>query len=286
MVVFFLKLSKILPISFIFAMFNFFSMILFFILKSRRELAIKNLTLAYPQKSKKEVYILAKNSFKSIAATAAEIMMIINNRKKIEDFIINKDEILKILADITKDNKKGIIFITAHFSNWEILPHFLAMNGYPMIAIGRAGDNLLIEKNLTKPFREKYGNQNIYKNEAMRKMVKALKDGGNVGLLIDQKAGKTNSVLTTFFGMECRTTISVASLKLKYDPLVIPMFVKREACGKYRIFFYGAAECKTDDKNSEEEKIQVLTQRYNDILECAIKEAPEQWFWMHGRWKI
>jgi KDO2-lipid IV(A) lauroyltransferase len=261
-------------------------MILFFILKSRRELSIKNLTLAYPEKNKKEIHSLAKKSFKSVAITAAEVMLLINDKKKIEDFIINKDKFLKTLTDITKKNKKGIVFITAHFSNWEILPHFLAMNGYPMTAIGRAGDNLLIEKNLTKPFREKHGNQNIYKNEAMRKMIKTLKEAGNVGLLIDQKAGKTNSVLTTFFGMECRTTTSVANIKLKYDPLVIPIFLKRATYGKYGILFYGAADYKADDKNSEEEKIQALTQYYNDIIERAVREAPEQWFWMHGRWKI
>ncbi|MDR2099720.1 MAG: lysophospholipid acyltransferase family protein [Campylobacteraceae bacterium] len=285
-VLFFLKLSKILPASFLSAIFKFFALILFRALKSRRELTIKNLTLVYPQKSKKEIYALAKACFKSVAITASEIMLIMGGRKHIDDFLINKDEILKSLSGIAKENKNGIVFVTAHFGNWEILPHLMAMNGYSMVAIGREGDNKLIEKNLTKPFREKYGNQNIYKNEAMRKMVKTLRECGNVGLLIDQKAGRVNSVLTTFFGIECRTTISVASLKLKYNPLVIPIFTKREGCGKYRIIFYGTADYKADDKDGEEEKIQALTQYYNDILERAVKEAPEQWFWMHNRWKL
>ncbi|MDR1285573.1 MAG: lysophospholipid acyltransferase family protein [Campylobacteraceae bacterium] len=285
-VLFFLKLSKLMPLSFVLGMFNFFGIVFFWALKKRRNLTIINLTKAYPKKNKKEIFALAKACFKSIAITAAEIMLIINKKKTIDDFLINKDEVLKAMADITKDNKKGIIFITAHFGNWEILPHALAMNGYPMVAIGREGDNILIEKNLTKPFRERYGNQNTYKSEAMSKMVKALKNGGNVGLLIDQKAGSTNSALTTFFGIECRTTTSVASMKLKYDSLVIPMFAKRESNGKYRIIFYGAVNYIAEEKESKTDKIEAMTQHYNDILERAIKEAPEQWFWMHNRWKI
>jgi KDO2-lipid IV(A) lauroyltransferase len=274
------------PSFFTFGIFKFFGIIFFWILRKRRILTITNLSKAYPKKSKKEIYTLAKACFKSVAVTAAEIMLIINDKKEIDELIINKDEILKTIADITKDNKKGVIFITAHFSNWEILPYLLSINGYPITAIGREGDNKLIEKNLTKPFREKYGNKNISKNEAMRQMVKTLKSGGNVGLLIDQKAGRTNSALTTFFGMECRTTISVASMKLKYDALVIPMFVKREKSGKYRTIFYGTADYIAEEKESENDKTQAMTQYYNNILERAINEAPEQWFWMHNRWKM
>jgi KDO2-lipid IV(A) lauroyltransferase len=273
------------PSFFTFSVFNFFGIIFFYALKRRRNLAISNLAKAYPDKDKKEIFVLAKRCFKSVATTAAEIMLLINEKKSIDDFLINKDEILKTIANIAKDNKKGVIFITAHFGNWEILPHFLAIEGYPMIGIGREGDNALIEKNLTKPFREKYGNHNVYKNEAMNKMVKTLKNGGNVGLLIDQKMGHANSVLTTFFGIKCRTTISVASMKLRYDSLVIPMFAKRQESGKYKIIFYGAADYRAEDKENKTDKIKAMTQYYNDILERAIKEAPEQWFWMHNRWK-
>jgi KDO2-lipid IV(A) lauroyltransferase len=266
-------------------MFNAVALLLFRVLKKRRLLTISNLTSAYPKKSKEEIYALAKATFKNIAITAAEITFIINNRKKIDDFFINKDEILEIMSNITKYNKNGIIFITAHFSNWEILPHLLAMNGYHMIAIGREGDNILIEKNLTKPFREKYGNQNIYKNEAMSKMIKALKEEKNVGLLIDQKAGLTNSALTTFFDIKCHTTISIASMKLKYNSLVIPMFAKRENNGKYKILFYGTADYAAEEKEDKKDRITAMTQYYNDIIERAVREAPEQWFWMHDRWR-
>jgi KDO2-lipid IV(A) lauroyltransferase len=284
-VLFFVKLSKILPLSFVFTIFDLLGLLFFWLLKSRRKLAISNLSYAYPQKSQKEIYDLAKANFKSVAKTAAEILLLFCKRKKSEDFLINKDEILKKMREITKDNKNGIVFLTAHFGNWEILADFLAMSGYSMVVIGREGDNKLIEKNLTKPFRERNGNQNAYKKEAMSKMVKTLKNGGNVGLLIDQKAGKINSVEAEFFGRKCDTTISIASMKLRYDSIVIPMFAIRQKSGKYHIAFDGAVAYNADDKNDKNDKIKALTQRYNDALEKAIRKAPEQWFWMHDRWK-
>jgi KDO2-lipid IV(A) lauroyltransferase len=204
----------------------------------------------------------------------------------LEDFIINADEVSAKLYKAASNNKNGIIFITAHFGNWEILSHFVALCGYPLIVIGRKGDNKYIEDNLTKPFRERYGSKNIYKKEAMSKMVKELKSGGNIGILIDQKTGKRDGVLTTFFGMECYSTTSVASMKLKYDPLIIPIFAKRERDGRYTIMFDKEVSYKAEEKQDKDEKTASLTQRYNDIIENAVREAPEQWFWMHDRWKI
>ncbi|MDR0666153.1 MAG: acyltransferase, partial [Campylobacteraceae bacterium] len=120
-VLFFMKLSKILPVSFIYGMFNFFAILLFFILKKRRILTISNLTLAYPEKNKKEIYDLAKACFKSTAKTTAEIFLLFTNKKHLEDFIINADEVSAKLYKAASNNKNGIIFITAHFGNWEIL---------------------------------------------------------------------------------------------------------------------------------------------------------------------
>jgi KDO2-lipid IV(A) lauroyltransferase len=267
-------------------MFNFFALLLFWLLKKRRILTVSNLTSAYPQKSKKEIYLLAKECFKSTAKTTAEIFLLFTDRKDLKDFIINIDEVSVKLHKIAGNNKNGIIFITAHFGNWEILSHFVALCGYPLIVIGRKGDNKYIESNLTKPFRERYGSKNIYKKEAMSKMIKELKSGGNIGILIDQKTGKANGVLTTFFGMECYSTTSVANMKLKYDPLIIPMFAKREQNGRYAIMLEGALSYNAEEKHNKDEKIASLTQCYNDVIEHAVREAPEQWFWMHDRWKI
>lgn len=285
-VIFFVKLSKILPSVFLFSLFNAVGTLFFYILKPRRNLTIKNLSFAYPEKGEKDIYIFAKKCFQSVAKTAAEIMLLLNNRRQTDDFLTNKDEVLQKINEAVKGNKNGVIMLTAHFGNWEILADFMALNNFPLTVIGREGDNKLIEQNLTKPFRERNGNKNIYKKDAMRNIVKTIKNGGNVGLLIDQKAGKINSVATNFFGRKCSTTTSVANMKLMYDPLVISIFAVREKSGKYRIIFDGVIEYKAEDKQDKTDKVQAITQHYNDIIERAVRQSPEQWFWMHDRWKI
>lgn len=248
-------------------------------------MALSNIAQAYPSMTPKEVQQLAKENFLSIATTVAEILLIANDRFDINAHIVNKDEILATLKAATKDNTRGAVFLSMHFGNWELLAHFLAYNGYPSMGIGRRGNNSLIEERLTLPFRGRYGNINVYKNKAMIKLIKALKQNENIGLLIDQKAGYKNSIKTTFFGKECYTTSSIATIALRYKPLVASIFLKRIANGKYEIVM-DILEFEEDTTKTQEQNMLYITQKCNDILEKTIKTAPEQWFWMHNRWKI
>lgn len=267
--------------------FTYFITILFFKLEKRRStLTIKNLTLAFPQKNKDEIYNLAKESYISLSITIAEIIMMFNNQFNIDQMINDKDKILKTLKKYTKDKKNGVIIITAHFANWELAAQFLPKNGYPMTAIGRRGNNRLIENNLTTPFREKYGNTNVHKKKAILKLVKTLKSNGYAGLLIDQKMGGPSSVDVNFFNMKAGTTNAVAMLKLKFNPIILPIFAAREKNGKYSLITYEPVEYIANEVENENEKIQKITQKYNNILEDVIKKYPEQWFWMHNRWKL
>lgn len=254
--------------------------ILFFKFEKRRStLTIKNFTLAFPEKSQEEIHTLAKKCYESLSVTLAELIMLLNHKIDINNLIKNKDEALNVLHNLTKGRQNGVVFVTAHFSNWELLAQFLPTNGYSMLGIGRRGNNALIEENITTPFREQYGNTNIHKRNAILKIVKTLKQNGYVGLLIDQKAGKNESVKASFFGHEADTTSSVALLQIKYNPIIIPMFIAREEDGLYRIIIREITPL-------ENPSIESLTQYYNDILEEVIKMYPEQWFWMHNRWRI
>ena len=282
----FVWLAKILPKSWLYGLMHGFGILLFWLLKKRRNIAITNLSRAYPNYNQEKVKELAKANFTATARSIADILLLINGRFDINESIENHQEILDRLTLLAKENNNSIIFTTAHFSNWELLAQFLAFNGYPMTAVGRRGTNRLIEYNLTTPFRERYGNKNIFKQQAMTHMVKTLRSGGNVGLLIDQKANIRNGVMSSFFGLPCYTTTSVAGMKMRYDALVLPMFILRKNDGKYRIIFEGEANIELDENLTKDEKTARLTQHYNDIFERTVRQAPEQWFWMHNRWKI
>lgn len=248
-------------------------------------MAISNISQAYPNFTPREAKKLAKENFLSIAQTVAEILLLANDRFDINAHIANKDEALNKLKALTKNNKNGVVFASMHFGNWELLAHFLAYNGYPSMGIGRKGNNKLIEKKLTLPFRQKHGNTNIYKDQAMIRLIKSLRENQSVGLLIDQKAGQQNSVKTTFFGRKCYTTSSLAILKIRYNPLVIPIFLKRLSSGSYEVVI-NTLNSSQDFLKNDEKSVLHLTQAYNDILEKTIKASPKQWFWMHNRWKL
>jgi len=281
----FLWLAKVAPRTFIYAFFRALAHLFYKIDKKRRAITLTNLSYAFPQKSEDEIAVLAQKVYEELSKTVAEILLLFVDRFDVDSHIVNKDEAVEKLQKLVSHSPKGIIVVTAHFSNWELAAHFLAKHGLPMLAVGREGNNKLIDKYITVPFREKYGNRATTKKKAMLSMAKALKSGEAVGLLIDQKSGEINSAKVDFFGSPAETTLSVAMLKQKFNPLVVPIFIAREADGRYRMIVQDPIEYTADEIEDKEEKLVAMTQKYSDAIESVIREYPQQWFWMHNRWR-
>ena len=278
--------AKILPKSSIYALMYWLTLLVYHADTKRRLLTLNNLALAFPEKEKKEIEKLSKEVYSELSKTIAEILLMFADRFDIDEAVVNKDEVTEKLRRAIQDSPRGIIAMTAHFSNWELLAHFLAKHGLPMLVVGREGNNKLIDENITLRFRKKYGNDTTTKKKAILSMVKRLKSGGNVGILIDQKAGSRNAVKVDFFGKPAETTTSMATLKQKLDPKIIPFFAARVANGKYRIIMQEPVEYSAQEEQEEEKKIEKMTAKYNEVMESVIREYPSQWFWMHNRWRI
>lgn len=282
----FLWFTKIAPRSFIYAIVKALTLLVYRLDKKRRNLTIQNLTMAFPEKTSKEILLLSRDVYRELSLTISEILLMFTGQFDIDKAIKNKQEAKNKLQNIAQNSPHGVIVMTAHFSNWELAAHFLAKNGLPMLAIGRKGNNKLIDKNITTPFREKYGNDAVSKKKAMLVMIKRLKNTGNVGLLIDQKSGKLNSVKVDFFGKPAETTLSIATLKLKFDSLVVPIFIARQSDGLYEMIIKEPIEYVADEIEGKEKKLEAMTLRYNQTIENVIRKYPSQWFWMHNRWRI
>lgn len=282
----FLWLAKIAPKSFIYAMMKGLTLLVYHLDRRRRNLTITNLTMAFPEKTPEEVLSLSKKVYTELSKTISEILFMFTGRFDIEKAIKNRDEAKEKLQKIAQNSSHGIIFMTAHFSNWELMAHFIAKNGLPMIVIGRKGNNELIETNITTPMREKYGNSAVSKTKAMLSMMKKLKAGGTVGLLIDQKSGQLHSAKLDFFGKPAETTLSIASLKLALNPLVIPVFVVRDSDGSYELIIDEPMEYVAEEIEDKEMKLEAMTLKYNKVIENIVRKYPSQWFWMHNRWRI
>jgi KDO2-lipid IV(A) lauroyltransferase len=274
----FIKFSAISPKSFIYSVMKMLTLTFYYLSSRRKKITIDNLTHAFPSKSKEEIEKLSKEVFIELSKTISEILFMVSKKFDIDEVIVNKDEALEKLKMLKDKHKNGWIVITAHFSNWEIAAQFLAKHGYSMLAIGREGDNRLIDKNITLPLRQKYGNRTAYKKNAAISIFKNLKKGNNVGVLIDQKTNKSEGVQTKFFGRDVYTTAVVASMKNKLDVTVVPIFLVRIKDGKYKLI--------VQDPIMELGDVNKMTQSYSDAMEDIIRKYPSQWFWMHNRWKI
>jgi KDO2-lipid IV(A) lauroyltransferase len=281
-----LGLARIMPKAFIFSMIKILTLLFYRLDKKRRQLTILNLARAFPQKSKQEIEKLSKEVYIELSKTISEILLMFIGKFDIDEAVINRKEAEEKLAAIAQNSPNGVIVVTAHFSNWELAAHFLAKHGLPMLAIGRKGNNRLIDTHITIPFRNKYGNKAISKGNAMIAMAKRLKNGEAVGLLIDQKAGDQNSAKVDFFGTPAETTLSVAMLKLKFDPVVVPIFIAREADGRYRMIINDPIAYTAEEIKIKEEKMEAMTAKYTEAIETVVRAYPSQWFWMHNRWRI
>lgn len=277
--------TKFLPISFIYSLCKSLASLFFKLDKRRRILTLKNLHLAFPKKSESQILDLAYKAYESVAITLAETLLMYHERIDIDAMVANKEEILARMEHYLA-NTRGKLMITGHFSNWELLAHFFAKHGHPTKNIARQGNNHLIDENIILRFRQRYGNHHIYKKNAIISLVKTLKVGGMVSLMFDQKASGPNTIKTLFFGREVDTVDIIAQLKRKFDPLVFPTFIARLPDGRYNVIMQDPVEYLGEDKTEPTVQIIAMSQRYNDILEALIKEYPEQWFWMHNRWRL
>ena len=280
-----LGIAKVLPRRSLYSLVKALTLLVYRLDSKRRMLTVRNLAMAFPQKTKEEIESLSKEIYVELSKTITEILLMFIGKFDIDEAVINREEAEEKLAAIAGNSLNGVIVVTAHFSNWELAAHFLAKHGLPMLAIGRKGNNRLIDTEITIPFRNKYGNKATSKGNAMIAMAKRLRNGEAVGLLIDQKAGDQNSAKVDFFGTPAETTLSVAMLKLKFDPLVVPVFIAREEDGRYRMIINDPIAYTAEEIEDKEEKMKAMTAKYTEAIETVVRAYPSQWFWMHNRWR-
>lgn len=178
---------------------------------------------------------------------------------------------------------RGILVITAHYGNWELIADTVAILGYPSNIVIRPLDNPYVEKLVTN-YRSHFGNKFIPKKKAIRKVLHCLKNGECTAMLIDQSTAPREAVKTTFFGHPCYTVVSPVMLALKTNCALIPVFIIRQEKNKHKLVFLPEViPVRTDDRQSD---LQTNTQRLNDIIEDFVRRHPDHWLWMHRRWKV
>jgi KDO2-lipid IV(A) lauroyltransferase len=248
--------------------------------KKHREIALNNLTLAYAnEKSSREIRILAKKVFENLGKIIFEIGWF--SRLDRRDF----DKYFRIdgLSHYTKALKKnkGVLLLTAHVGNWELLTIFSGMTGYPVDIIYRPLDFQPMDKFFVN-MRTRFGGNVIPKNRSMRRILNILKRGEPLAFLMDQNVDWYDGVFVEFFGRRACTNKGLALLARKTEAPVVPIFLVREESG-FRVEIGPEVPLvKTGDKTKD---IEANTQQYNWAIEAIVRRYPDQWFWVHRRWK-
>ncbi|MBS0013410.1 MAG: lysophospholipid acyltransferase family protein [Desulfobacterales bacterium] len=177
--------------------------------------------------------------------------------------------------------KKGVLVLTGHIGNWELLPLAMGQLGLPVSAMYRPLEFEPLDR-FFKSQRSRYGARLLAKRRAVRSILAALHNNELIGMLLDQNARVKDGVFVDFFGIPACTGKGMALLARKTGAPVVPVFLVREN-GHYRVECHPALpKIQTRDKTKD---IEAATGLYNKVIEDMIRRYPEQWFWVHQRWK-
>ena len=247
-----------------------------------RKVALQNLHVAFGQeKSEAEISSIAKRSFQNLGMMAIEFFRIPGMdtetfKRKVQ--IEGLDQALKIL-----EKKRGALLLIGHLGNWELMGLMSKVIGNPIMVIAKP-----IKKNrqvgrLITEIREESGLEVIPPEKASRKVIKALSQNRVVGILIDQRAKRSEGVWADFFGRKAPTTPSLAVLAMKTKAPVMPVFMIRDGFQKHRLLIKEPLEL--FETGNIKKDVEANTQLFNHTLESMIRQHPDQWFWVHRRWE-
>jgi KDO2-lipid IV(A) lauroyltransferase len=247
----------------------------------RRKIIDFNLALAFPEKTDGERRQLARAVARHFGRSALDAIRI--QRLRPEELLaaveIEGWEHVERAAALGR----GVFFLTAHMGSWEVAALVTGLKLEAGLSlINRPLDNPLLEVELDR-LRKLYGNHVFGKHNIAREMLRQLKTGGGVGILIDQRVREDQGIEVPFFGHPAWTHPILARGARKTGAPVVPTFALRAAPGHYNLRY--EAPLMAEDLVEAEREDGPLTARYMAVLEAAIRERPEQWLWYHDRWK-
>ena len=246
----------------------------------KKTIAKKNILIAFPDLNEKSINEMIERMWKNIGRIFGEYIhinkfSIIDQKKKI--VFTNKNNI-----EILKKNNKPIVFFSGHFANFELMAKCLQELGFNIGAIYRPLNNIFLNP-IMEFIRKKYicPIQIEKGSNGTKKLIKHISNNNPLALMVDQRL--SSSIRVPFFDQPATTTITPAQLAIKYDALLVPVFLKR--LEKTNFEFFIEEPLITNQTNDYDKDIFNITQIMNIKIEEFIKRDPAHWLWSHDRWK-
>ncbi|MGD0263915.1 MAG: lysophospholipid acyltransferase family protein [Candidatus Methylomirabilota bacterium] len=249
--------------------------------RRHRTITMENLARAFPEEySPTEIVRLACAVFENLGRTAVEAARSDRLLRQRSAETVRFDGLERLLE--AQRRGKGVLFITAHFGPWELLPRIHAIHFGRIHVVARPLDNPRIDDLLTT-LREWGGNRVIRKRDAIRAILQVLRRGETVGILIDQHISEKEGVVVPFFGRPASTAFAPALIAMRSGAAVLPVVILREGPGRYRVLL--ADEVPVRRSGDFRADLVENTARFTAAIEVFIRMHPDQWFWVHRRWK-
>ncbi|MBI1260685.1 MAG: lauroyl acyltransferase [Rhizobiales bacterium] len=244
---------------------------------SRR--ARKNIRHAMPELDDAAIERIVRDMWENLGRTMAEyaFLDVFGDPHDFSHLDIQGEE--NLFA--ARADNAGAIFCSGHFSNWELMPMCVKRFDLQGGAVYRHANNPYVDEYIVNLRERITGLEQIDKGaHGARKLLRLLKEGGNIAMLVDQKMN--DGIPATFFGHRAMTTSAPAGMAVRYNALLVPVYLQRVEGTKFCMQFY--PPLKADPEAETFGEIARLTQALNDFLEARIRERPHEWLWMHNRW--
>ena len=255
--------------------------IICFLHRRLRWVGMRNLALAYPEMSRRKRARILRGVFTSLGRQLAEVCLFPKyTRENVEEVVVY-DGFENFQRAVARG--KGVLFLTGHLGGWELSAFAHSLYGHPLHVVMRALDNPYLDR-LTREYRSMHGNSMIDKDEPVRALLSAMKAGETVGILMDTNMTPPQGVFVDFFGIPACTPSGLARIALRTDAAVVPGFtIWDPELQKYRLRFDPVVE--VIRTGNDEADIVANTQRFTKIIEDFVRRYPDQWLWVHRRWK-
>jgi len=257
-----------------------------------RRVALRNLEIAFPEKTLEDRESIAKGSFENLGRVLGELTQFPKaTHKSLRDQVVfefeseeNRNSPEMRLVESERAKGRGVLLLGPHLGNWEMGVFAYSALHHTLTYLARPLDNPLIEE-FTVRLRTRFGNESIDKNNSVAKAMSILREGGILGVLPDVNVLPRDGVFVPFFGTLACTTIGVAMIAARTNAMIIPMCcVWDESSERYKVMYGKIIEhANTGDRHQD---IVDTTAAFTAEMEKFIRAYPEQWLWIHKRWKV
>ena len=246
-----------------------------------RRVGLRNLELAMPELPLKERRRIVRGIFRSLGRLLVEFCRFPRYTRANVSQIATYEGFENF--DLAERRGKGVLLLTAHLGGWEVGSFVHSVHGHPLWIVVRPLDNPYLN-HLVDRYRTLHGNRTFAKNDFARGLLSAMRKSETVGLLMDQNMTPPQGVFVPFFGVQACTASGIARVAMHTDAAVVPAFtIWDDVLRKYRIRFDPPLTLvRTGNAESD---IAANTAMFNQVLEEYVRKYPDQWLWIHRRWK-